>query len=320
MSNKIIAKFCRFVILAVAVSVAVSSCGYASSGDRRRPEFDERASAYEKPESVGQIKSAEIAESSGLAASACQQDILWTHNDSGDGPYIFAIDASGANLGVWKVQNAENTDWEDMAAFKDGNGECHLFIGEIGNTEKAERTEHKIYRVREPVVDRRDGNATRATAALTERADVLIFRYGAASHDAESLMVHPTTGDIYILTKHRSKPSSIYKLKADFGSGGTATAQKLGELSVPGIPNGLLTGGSISPDGSRAVVCDYAAAYEITLPANGANFDLIWQQRPVAVDLGSRKQGEAISYSADGKSIFATSEKRGSPVIEVRRR
>jgi hypothetical protein len=38
------------------------------------------------------------------------------------------------------------------------------------------------------------------------------------------------------------------------------------------------------------------------------------------VELGERKQGEAICYTADGKAIIATSEKKNSPVIKVERK
>ena len=161
MSNKTITKILAFVISAACAGLPVLSCGLAASGDRRRPNFDEQTNVYEKPGIVGEIKSAEITESSGLAASPCQANLFWTHNDSGDGPYIFAIDSTGANLGTWKVENAANTDWEDMAAFKDGSGQCFLYIGEIGNTEKAERTEHKIYRVKEPLVSEQFANSNR---------------------------------------------------------------------------------------------------------------------------------------------------------------
>lgn len=318
MSNRTIAKFWAFVILTAASTVVVS-CDHASSQKRRGPEFDTNSSTWDKPGIVGEIRSAEITESSGLAASRCQPNVLWTHNDSGDGPYIYAIDPSGANLGTFKVQNAENEDWEDIAGFKDSDGRCYLFIGEIGNTEKLERSQHKIYRIIEPVVG---GNADlpRKTAALTQPAEVFAFRYPDAAHDAETLMAHPQSGDLYILTKHRSNVSGIFKIKGHFQTTAVATAQKIGELTVPAIPHGMLTGGAISPDGTRVVLCDYSAAYELTLPPGSANFDDIWRQKPLPIDLGSRKQGEAITYSSDGRSIFATSEKRGSPVIEVKRR
>jgi hypothetical protein len=46
----------------------------------------------------------------------------------------------------------------------------------------------------------------------------------------------------------------------------------------------------------------------------------VWKQKPVVVGLGDRKQGEAVTYSADGLSIFATSEGKSPPLIEVKRR
>ncbi len=86
------------------------------------------------------------------------------------------------------------------------------------------------------------------------------------------------------------------------------------------MPNGFLTGGDISPDGKRVIVCDYFSAYEIVLPESAKNFDDIWKEKPSVIQLGEREQGEAVSYSADGKSILATSEKKNSPIIEVKRK
>ena len=97
----------------------------------------------------------------------------------------------------------------------------------------------------------------------------------------------------------------------------TNQLEKLTDLTVPAVPNGFLTGGDISPDGKHAIICDYFNAYELTLPDGAKNFDEIWKQKPLIVELGERKQGEAVGYSADGKSIFATSEGKNSPLIEV---
>jgi len=91
----------------------------------------------------------------------------------------------------------------------------------------------------------------------------------------------------------------------------------LSDIKVPAIPNGLITGGDISPDGKRVILCDYARAYEYRLPDDSANFDDIWKQSPEPVDIGDRLAGEAVCYSADGRSIFATSERAGSPFIRV---
>ena len=65
---------------------------------------------------------------------------------------------------------------------------------------------------------------------------------------------------------------------------------------------------------------EYTQAYEWTLPDSGVNFDEIWKQKPEPVDLGLRKTGEAISYNIDGTILYATSEGKNSPLIEIKRK
>ncbi len=311
MSFATITKNLGFVIFA---AMALTSC----HSDRRMPAFDQANSAYGPPKVIGRITSSDINESSGLAASHCNKEIVWTHNDSGDGPFLYALDLSGKLRGIWKVSNAENIDWEDMDAVRGESGECTLYIGEIGNSDKLTRHEHRIYRVAEPNASSQTVTSKK-DALATAQADGMRFRYPDGNRDAETLMVHPETGDIYVLTKSRNEPSAVYKIRPSFGSADVTVAQKIAEIKVPVIPFGMLTGGSISPDGKRAIICDYAAAYELALPA-GTAFDEIWKQSPTPIPLGERKQGEAITYSADGRSILATSERGDSPLIQVTRK
>ena len=320
MPKKTITKFSAFVILIAFVSIVGGACHKNVVGDGNPPSFDRSQSAYGEPKIVGKFESDEVTESSGIAASRCQQDVIWTHNDSGDGAFVFAANSEGKHLGIWQVQNAKNIDWEDMAGFRDGNGKCYLYIGEIGNTSsKDQRAEHKIYRIPEPSVSNSDSSSTRKNPLQTEPAETLTFSYPDARQDSETLMVHPATGDIYLVTKHRSNPAGVYKLKPVFDQSVTVKAEKVSGLTVPAIPNGFLTGGDIAPDGKRVIICDYFAAYEFILP-DGKNFDEIFAQKPSVVELGDRKQGEAIGYSANGLSIFATSEGKFGPLIEVKRR
>ena len=133
-------------------------------------------------------------------------------------------------------------------------------------------------------------------------------------------MVHPTTGDIYVVTKLESGPASVYKIKPTFGQPEIQTAEKVGEVSVPSVPNGLLTGGDISPDGKHVALCDYTQGYELTLPAESTNFDDIWKAEPQAIDIGKRPHGEGITYNIDGSAIIASSEEEKAPLYEIRRR
>ncbi|MEO6655533.1 MAG: hypothetical protein ABIO36_05580 [Pyrinomonadaceae bacterium] len=315
MSNKTIANFSLFVIFTGLCPLFFSGCSFVSSEAGKRP----AESSYGQPNVVGTIKSADITESSGLAASPCQNNVFWTHNDSGDDAFIFAINASGDNLGTWKIPNAQNIDWEDIAANKDQSGKCFIYIGEIGDN-KSKRHEHAVYRVPEPLILPENADTTRQNPLLSADPDVIRFSYPDYDQDAETLMVHPKTGEIYVITKRVSGPAAVYRLKPDFNNEQPQTAQLIAAISVPAVPNGFLTGGDISPDGRRVIICDYTQAYEFVLRDNSQSFDEIWKQTPEPIDLGKRKIGESVCYSVDATSIFATSEGNKSPVFEVKRR
>ena len=321
MSRKIITKNLFVVISLALLFSSFAACSHVSSnggGDNSNKTDKNLSSDYGKPEIAGKIASDEIKESSGIAASGCQANVFWTHNDSGDDAFIFAINAKGEKLATYKVAGAKNRDWEDIAAFKDAKGACFLYVGDIGNNERTQ-SEQKIYRVKEPKISAADKSSSRKNPNLTESAETIKFEYPEMRHDAETLLVHPQTGDIYVLSKSFSQSAGVYKLAANFDSNKTNTLVKVADVAVPAVPNGLLTGGDISPDGTRVVLCDYFNGYEITLPKGAKNFDEIWKQTVQIIDLGAREQGEAIAYAPDGKSVFATSEKKNQPFVQVRK-
>ncbi|MBV9216128.1 MAG: hypothetical protein JO053_08130 [Acidobacteria bacterium] len=311
MSKKTIAN----IFASCLLCIGSAACGFTGPGtDVTGP-----ASPYAPPVIVGNIRSNELTESSGLAASRCQSDLIWTHNDSGDGPYLFAMDLKANVLAVYKVPNAQNHDWEDIAEAKDKAGKCYIFIGDIGDNEN-KRSEHQIYRVPEPIVTRTDAPSDRKHPIDTENPAIINFSYPDQNQDGETLMVNPLTGNIYVVTKHLSGPAGVYRFKPEFDTGEIINPEKVGELSVPSIPNGFLTGGDISPDATRMIICDYTEGYEYVLPAGSRDFDEIWKQQPAIIDLGKRPAGESVTYSIDGTSIFAGSEHKNAPLIEIRRK
>src|SRR5689334_12926657 len=58
---------------------------------------------------------ADVPEASGLTISRRHDGLLWTHNDSGNEPVLFAIDTSGRARGRVRV-SARLRDWEDISA------------------------------------------------------------------------------------------------------------------------------------------------------------------------------------------------------------
>src|SRR5205823_4101483 len=145
------------------------------------------------------------------------------------------------NLGTWRVEAAENEDWEDVAEYKDGSGRCFIYVGDIGDN-KLERAEHAIYRIKEPRVAADTAGTTQKNPLSTEAAERLTFRYPGRNFNAETLLVQPGTGNIYVLTKKLDGPSDVFRINGEFGSTSTVTAEKVSGISVPAVPNGYLTG------------------------------------------------------------------------------
>lgn len=308
------AAFVIFLLLSGGLLAACSAVHSSRVGNDNKAQ--KTAAQWGTPQIVGTIKNAEITESSGLVASRCQPNVFWTHNDSGDDAFIFALDEKGEKLGTFKVAAATNRDWEDIGTFKDVNGACFLYLGDIGNNTRV-RGETIIYRVREPKITDADKSSGVKNPVATEAAQTIKIEYPDIRHDAETLFVQPQTGDVYILTKRLSGAAGVYKLANNLDAGKVNRLEKIADFTVPAIPDGFLTGGDISADGRRVVICDYFDAYEIVLPETAKNFDEIWQQVPTVIHLGAREQGEAVAYSADGAAIYATSEKANSPLIKV---
>lgn len=282
--------------------------GAGTGGAGRDPNAVTVEEPFAPPVLLGQLDDETIQESSGLAASRRNPEFLWTHNDSGDGPAVYCLTRAAVRCGTWALTGAEALDWEDMAA---GPGpvasQPYLYMGDIGDNNK-NRADVIVYRVAEPMAPSADATTLQAT----EPAEVIRLQYDDGAHDAEALMVHPTKGDIYVVTKDAAD-TGVYKAAA-----GTTTLVRIDTLRL-GFDE-VVTGGDIAADGQRAVLSTYRQAYEYGLPGDAAGFDDIWAQRRRPVTLAPRAQGEAIAYRLDGNALLTTSEKLPMPLHETVRR
>ena len=215
------------------------------------------------------------------------------------------------------MTGAQARDWEDIAA---GPGpqanKSYLYIGDIGDNNKT-RDEVIVYRVAEPALTAATQKQTKARPGSTGAAETIRLKYPDGKHDAEALLVHPTSGNIYIVTKVLIANPVVYEAAAPFTAGRVITMRRIGEVRVPSLFGGVITGGSVSPDGRRVALCDYFQGYELVLPAGSRDFNDIWKQKMTGFDLGKRKQGESITYRLDGKAFLATSEGKQSPLTQV---
>ena len=61
---------------------------------------------------AGNIQNKRLAESSGLASSNRYEQVLWSMNDSGNAPELFALNTQGDDLGTWILEETVQSDWQ----------------------------------------------------------------------------------------------------------------------------------------------------------------------------------------------------------------
>ena len=207
------------------------------------------------------LRAPRLIESSGAAPSHRVRGVVWTHNDSGDGPRLYATDSAGDDLGSLLVAGADNVDWEDL-----GSGPCPghdgwcLYPADLGDN-RHNRDHIVIYRLREP--EPPGGRADTVRRAPLESATAL--RYPDHPHDAEAIAVDPS-GRIFIITKELSKPPLIFMVPrrvAEQRPGDVDTLRLLGSLALaPSLPRlRMVTGAGVSPDGTVLVVRTYSSLH-----------------------------------------------------------
>src|SRR6185312_3004064 len=250
--------------------------GATAEPPQRAKSQPQRAESYGAPVQLGRLQDPDVKESSGIVASRANPGLFWTHNDSGDGPFIYAFDRQGKSRGVWRVTGASARDWEDIAIGPGPVGNhSYLYVGDIGDN-NSRRATVEIYRFVEPTIAATDPPSSKRKPQATAAAEVIHLRYPDGSHDSETLLVHPSSGDIYLITKEFLGKAGVYKAKGLVGSEQTITLTHVGDLSIPSLLGGFVTGGDISPDGRRVAICDYTRGYELVIGV-GRPFDEIWK-------------------------------------------
>ena len=238
--------------------------GPANSSAAGNKAGDTPASGYQAASVLGTVTDSAIGESSGVAASRRNPGLVWTHNDSGDEPFVFCLDPQARSCGAWRVAGAEAFDWEDMAAGPGPRaGEPYLYLGDIGDN-LDQRQEIVVYRIPEPVAGGGGPVPTTASPAMTAPAEALRLRYPDGPHNAEALAVHPTNGDLYVISKD-AQSAKVFKAAAPLDPSKVAPMIQVGTIRLGAGARGLevITGADISPDGRRVALATYSQGYEL---------------------------------------------------------
>jgi len=239
------------------------------------------------------VDEAPVDESSGVTASRTRAGVLFTHDDHGGDAALYAFDPSGAFLGTHPVSGATNEDWEDIAAAPcPVDGDC-LYIGDIGDNDGSRRRV-RVYIVPEP------GDGEEAKVLLT-----LDARYPDTPQDAETLLVHPCSGVVYLVTKPAEGVSTVWRFPPESSQ---RTADLVQVASV-NLDEGKISGGDYDPDGDRVVLRTRDTVWE--WPVVPDTPELAWSAMPSAIATAPLLNSEAVSYTLDG-TLVSTSE--GAPL------
>lgn len=272
------------------------------------------------------FKDARITESSGVVASSKQNKLLFTHNDSGDSARFFAVDYFGCTLTTYAVNGAGAIDWEDMARGPDGAGRSSLYFGDIGDNFSQRTDGISVYRVAEPRVDM---SRSRRTCAPPRTIPITWTRfdleYPDAPQDAETLLVHPRSGQVFVVTKTYLGVSGVYAAPDPLDPRRPNMLERVATVSFPpsdadptvNPPFGAIgrlnaTGGEIAPRADRVVVRTYTDAWEWTV--SDGDVAAAFSGEPIRVVIPPTMQGEAIAYARGGRSLVTTSEGVDAPV------
>jgi hypothetical protein len=256
---------------------------------------------------LAEFASRRLRESSGVAVSRAHPGVLWTHNDSGDDPYLYATDLHGRDFGFLLVPGADAIDWEDMALgpCPTRAGSC-VYLADTGDNLEV-RSWVTVYSVPEPDPPTGPGDTLRTTGAPA----VLQLRYPDGARDVEAIYVSPRDSALYLVSKGRSGSIAVYRVARGEWTGppaGIVTAARRQILDIrPDAGTGRwVTGAAIRPDGRLVAIRTYGEIYFFNPGVGGR----LTPARDRPCEIGSLSEpggGEGIDF-LDDSMLVLTSE------------
>ncbi len=253
----------------------------------------------------GRIEALELTEASGLAQSARDSAVFWSHGDSGNEPRLFAFDSAGRSIGTVHVTGATNRDWEAIASGPCTGGPC-LYIADVGDN-SARRDNVTIWRVAEP----------QARDSSSEPARALRIAYVDGPRDVEAMWVAPDT-TLFLITKRpdrdedRWRAARVYRVNATAwrGDTGLVTAEIVDSLPIvplKGKAGGWITDAALSladaQGDRRLAVRTYNSVYVFAVDrATGRPGALLGQCS--LKSLPEQDSGEGVTWLSDGRLLF----------------
>ena len=238
-----------------------------------------------------------LRETSGVAAGIRNPSLVWTHNDRGNRPVLYAVARDGQVHARIEL-NQPNDDWEDVARGRCDLGAC-LYVAGTGDNEER-RDIISFYRLAEP-----EGESDRRVEAERYR---MVLPDG--PRDIEAMYVLPTDR-IFFVTKGRNHPVTIYRYPSPLRSEGVVTLVEVQRLTAgPVAPPRMVTGASATLDGGTVAIRTYESLefFDVT------GGEELLESGVGRVDLRTLResQGEGVGFGANGAIVLSSESVGGS--------
>ena len=190
-----------------------------------------------------------IKESSGLIKV---DNKLWTLNDSGGKSELYQIDEqSGRIVKTFKVKNASNKDWEDLA-FDD----AYVYIGDFGNN-RGNRRDLKVYKI--PRASLVTQKSAKAETIHFKYSDQKKFKSSSrqSNYDCEAMIAY--NGKLYLFSKNwGDQKTRLYELEA---TAGEHEAKHISTFNT----KSMVTGASINKELELLILTTYSSLLDVNI-------------------------------------------------------
>ncbi|OOG77302.1 hypothetical protein [Flavobacterium sp. A45] len=240
-----------------------------------------------------------------------KDDLFWTLEDKGNANKIYGLNAkNGAIEKTVTIENAINTDWEDITKDAVGN----LYIGDFGNNDNV-RKDLCIYKIDKESLNQKNAIAAYRISFSYPEQNEFPPKKTKLFFDVEGFFEYKNY--FYLFTKNRSKgfdgTAFVYKIP---NKAGLHQAVLMGEFKTCDNYNHCaITSATISPDASKVVLL----THDKIVLFEGFEGDDFLKGKQSQLKLNHFSQKEAICFKNNETLIIADEKtnKVGGNVYEV---
>ncbi|MEE2643300.1 MAG: hypothetical protein VYD19_00070 [Myxococcota bacterium] len=272
------------------------------------------------------LASAGLEEISGLAASHQSPGIFWAHNDSGNRAEVIAIDTHGERVMALELP-IPFVDPEDLSiascppGLEAVSGESCIWLADVGDNQH-QRTHRSIWVMREPILARTQRKLNARPVEKLTRSELLELPISFPKKidrlpNIEAISVSAAGDRFWLFEKGDRAEARVWQ------GGVEAATQEIKLRALPSLQSALLgwrapqprpariTSATLNAEGTRLFLRTYGAVFLFQLPHPYA-LDMLslLQPKRLARVSADEPQGEALTLSADERTLWSASELR----------